>query len=357
MEATDPSLRGRPGTVKPSPSDADSWSVPACGLCCAARMRGAKRRGMAQASRRSAVRGALRRARGVGHLGDLHPQGARSDPLRGQSGRDRPSGTLAPRLACASARGGRERRRGDAARGPGRRRTRRDAGREPDGTRALQPVDVIFPIVHGQGGEDGSLQGLLELAGVPYVGAGVLGSALQMDKEVSKRLLAAAGIPVVPWVLVRREELRADAEAAAERALAALGLPVFVKPANLGSSVGITQGEGPRAAASRPARSGALRPQAAGRAGGRRPRDRGRAARQRPDRGLGGGRDPHPARVVRLRGEVRRRGHRAADPRADRRGAEPQGAEPRDRGGAHCSRAPASRASTSCSIATAASCS
>ncbi len=109
------------------------------------------------------------------------------------------------------------------------------------GARAPQPVDVIFPIVHGQGGEDGSLQGLLELAGVPYVGAGVLGSALQMDKEASKRLLAASGIPVVPWVLVRREELRADAEAAAERALAALGLPVFVKPSNLGSSVGITK--------------------------------------------------------------------------------------------------------------------
>jgi D-alanine-D-alanine ligase len=64
------------------------------------------------------------------------------------------------------------------------------ATREP--ARALQPVDVIFPIVHGQGGEDGTLQGLLELAGVPYVGAGVLGSALQMDKEASKRLLAAA---------------------------------------------------------------------------------------------------------------------------------------------------------------------
>jgi D-alanine-D-alanine ligase len=107
--------------------------------------------------------------------------------------------------------------------------------------RALRPLDVIFPIVHGQGGEDGTLQGLLELAGVPYVGAGVLGSALQMDKEASKRLLAAAGIPVVPWLLIRREELRADAAAAGQRAEAALGLPVFVKPANLGSSVGISK--------------------------------------------------------------------------------------------------------------------
>jgi len=110
-----------------------------------------------------------------------------------------------------------------------------------DVARALRPVDVIFPIVHGQGGEDGTLQGLLELAGVPYVGAGVLGSALQMDKEVSKRLLAAAGLPVVPWVSIRREELRANPEAAAERALRELGLPVFVKPANLGSSVGISK--------------------------------------------------------------------------------------------------------------------
>jgi D-alanine-D-alanine ligase len=104
-----------------------------------------------------------------------------------------------------------------------------------------RPVDVIFPIVHGQGGEDGTLQGLLELAGVPYVGAGVLGSALQMDKEVSKRLLAAAGLPVVPWVLIRSDELRKHPEAAAQRALASLELPVFVKPANLGSSVGISK--------------------------------------------------------------------------------------------------------------------
>jgi D-alanine-D-alanine ligase len=115
------------------------------------------------------------------------------------------------------------------------------SGDPRDASRAPRPLDVIFPIVHGQGGEDGTLQGLLELAGVPYVGAGVLGSALQMDKEASKRLLAAAGLPVVPWVSVRREELRSAAEAAAARAIAALGLPVFVKPANLGSSVGITK--------------------------------------------------------------------------------------------------------------------
>ncbi len=102
-------------------------------------------------------------------------------------------------------------------------------------------VDVIFPIVHGRGGEDGSLQGLLELAGVPYVGAGVLGSAVQMDKEVAKRLLRAEGVPVVPWVPVRAAELAADPEGCAARALDALDLPLFVKPANLGSSVGISR--------------------------------------------------------------------------------------------------------------------
>ncbi|MGH0031862.1 MAG: D-alanine--D-alanine ligase family protein [Myxococcota bacterium] len=100
-------------------------------------------------------------------------------------------------------------------------------------------LDVIFPIVHGRGGEDGSLQGLLDLADVAYVGSGVLGSALQMDKEVSKRLLAAAGLPVLPWQAVKAPELSRAPDAVVERVLAALELPVFVKPANLGSSVGI----------------------------------------------------------------------------------------------------------------------
>jgi D-alanine-D-alanine ligase len=101
-------------------------------------------------------------------------------------------------------------------------------------------LDVIFPVIHGRGGEDGSLQGLLELAGVPYVGSGVLGSALQMDKEVTKRLLAAADLPVTPWVCVRAREL-GDAAAVVERILDEIGLPLFVKPANQGSSVGISR--------------------------------------------------------------------------------------------------------------------
>ncbi len=102
-------------------------------------------------------------------------------------------------------------------------------------------IDVFLPIVHGRGGEDGSLQGLLEMAGVPYVGSGVLGSALQMDKETSKRLLRAADLPVLDWELVRGRDLADDAaaETAAERVLRAIGLPLFVKPANQGSSVGI----------------------------------------------------------------------------------------------------------------------
>jgi len=100
---------------------------------------------------------------------------------------------------------------------------------------------VVIPMIHGTGGEDGCMQGLLELAGVPYVGARVLGSALQMDKEVSKRLLAAAGLPVVPGLATTARALETDRAGFAERALRAIGLPLFVKPACLGSSVGITK--------------------------------------------------------------------------------------------------------------------
>lgn len=106
------------------------------------------------------------------------------------------------------------------------------------GARSL-PLDVVFPIVHGTGGEDGSLQGLLELAGVPYVGAGVLGSAVQMDKDVTKRLLQAAGLPVVPGRVLRHAD--AARRDGFPEVLGELGLPLFVKPADLGSSVGITK--------------------------------------------------------------------------------------------------------------------
>ena len=100
-------------------------------------------------------------------------------------------------------------------------------------------VDLLFPIIHGRGGEDGSLQGLLELTGLPYVGSGVLGSAIQMDKEVAKRLLAHAGLPVGAWRSVSAHELARDPRGVAMRLADELGLPVFVKPANSGSSVGI----------------------------------------------------------------------------------------------------------------------
>jgi D-alanine-D-alanine ligase len=98
-------------------------------------------------------------------------------------------------------------------------------------------VDVFFPIVHGTYGEDGTIQGLLELAGVPYVGAGVLGSAVGMDKDVMKRLLREAGLPVGDfWVTHAKDVERFARELGPE-----LPYPVFVKPANLGSSVGITK--------------------------------------------------------------------------------------------------------------------
>jgi len=101
-------------------------------------------------------------------------------------------------------------------------------------------LDVILPMLHGPYGEDGTVQGLLELAGVPYVGAGVLGSAVAMDKAVAKTLFAAAGLPQAPYAVVRAGEWAAAREGAARR-IGALGLPVFVKPANLGSSVGISK--------------------------------------------------------------------------------------------------------------------
>jgi len=101
-------------------------------------------------------------------------------------------------------------------------------------------VDVIFPVLHGPMGEDGTVQGLLELSGLPYVGAGVLGSAVGMDKDVMKRLLLQAGLPVLPYQALRRNEWQRAPDAVLSR-LSALGFPQFVKPANLGSSVGVSR--------------------------------------------------------------------------------------------------------------------
>ncbi len=101
-------------------------------------------------------------------------------------------------------------------------------------------VDVIFPVLHGTFGEDGTIQGLLELADIPYVGAGVLGSAAGMDKDIMKSLFIAAGIPIVKHVTILRSAWEKDPKKV-EKAVAKLKYPVFVKPANLGSSVGISK--------------------------------------------------------------------------------------------------------------------
>jgi D-alanine-D-alanine ligase len=101
---------------------------------------------------------------------------------------------------------------------------------------ALAAVDVVFPVLHGPYGEDGTIQGLLELAGVPYVGAGVLASAAGMDKEFTKKLLAADGLPVGDHAVLRPGQ---DSLTGEERSR--LGLPVFVKPARAGSSIGVTR--------------------------------------------------------------------------------------------------------------------
>jgi D-alanine-D-alanine ligase len=100
-------------------------------------------------------------------------------------------------------------------------------------------LDVIFPVLHGTNGEDGTVQGLLELAQIPFIGSGVLGSALCMDKEVSRRLLKAAGIPVVPSMSVHSEEYSEAPDAFLAKAERLFGYPYFVKPVNMGSSVGV----------------------------------------------------------------------------------------------------------------------
>ncbi len=108
------------------------------------------------------------------------------------------------------------------------------------GERSLGDVDVVFPILHGRFGEDGTIQGLLELIGLPYVGNGVLASAIGMDKHFTKTVLEGAGIAVAPWVTLTRAALSEDRELW-ERRTRGLGLPVFVKPARAGSSVGVTK--------------------------------------------------------------------------------------------------------------------
>ena len=104
-----------------------------------------------------------------------------------------------------------------------------------------QSLDVVFPVIHGTFGEDGTIQGLLDLAGLPFVGAGVLGSAIGMDKDVAKRLLQVAKIPVVPWIAVQRADWERHPKAIRRAVEKKFRYPVFVKPATLGSSVGMTK--------------------------------------------------------------------------------------------------------------------
>src|SRR6266404_6606528 len=107
------------------------------------------------------------------------------------------------------------------------------------GSGAAKAIDVVFPVVHGPLCEDGTIQGLLELADVPYVGCGVLASAVAMDKEMTKRVVRDAGLPIVSYVSLKHELWKKEEQQTAKRIEKELGYPVFVKPANLGSSVGV----------------------------------------------------------------------------------------------------------------------
>src|SRR5437870_1500540 len=128
----------------------------------------------------------------------------------------------------------------------------------PLGRGEATPLDVVFPVLHGTYGEDGTIQGLLELAGLPYVGAGVLASAIGMDKALMKPVFRDAGIPVGRWLVAHAGA--EPAAALARRVEAELGFPCFVKPANLGSSVGISKVKQPGGLAAAVAEAGAYDP-------------------------------------------------------------------------------------------------
>ncbi len=115
--------------------------------------------------------------------------------------------------------------------------------RQPDRSSVVSglALDVVFPVLHGPYGEDGTVQGLLELANVPYVGAGVLASSVGMDKAVMKLVFAACGLPIVDYETVLKRDWRREPPSVLHRVASRLGFPVFVKPANLGSSVGISK--------------------------------------------------------------------------------------------------------------------
>ena len=108
------------------------------------------------------------------------------------------------------------------------------------GEEKTTPFDVVFPVLHGTFGEDGTIQGLFEMAGIPYVGCGVLASSCGMDKVIMKTLFRDAGLPMCKYVWFLRSEWERAAETVVEQVKTKLGFPCFIKPANLGSSVGVT---------------------------------------------------------------------------------------------------------------------
>lgn len=118
-------------------------------------------------------------------------------------------------------------------------------GEAPHGSGGLprlpEGTQLVFPVLHGPWGEDGTVQGWLELCGVPYVGSDTTGAALGMDKSLAKRVLRDAGLPVLPWVDIERGTWECSSDSATQGVIEALGLPVFVKPARLGSSVGVAR--------------------------------------------------------------------------------------------------------------------
>lgn len=111
----------------------------------------------------------------------------------------------------------------------------------PSALAEVSQLDVVFPVLHGPYGEDGTVQGLLELADLPYVGAGVVGSAVGMDKAIFKAVMKAHDLPILPWVLVTKSDWTTKPEAIADEIEASMSYPLFTKPANMGSSVGISK--------------------------------------------------------------------------------------------------------------------
>jgi len=116
-----------------------------------------------------------------------------------------------------------------------------DNNQRLDKSSALEKLDVIFPVLHGPYGEDGTVQGLLELANIPYVGAGVAASAISMDKDLMKIIFQQKNLPILKWMTIKRKEWQKDKEKILSLIQNGFGYPLFVKPTNLGSSVGITK--------------------------------------------------------------------------------------------------------------------